>query len=346
MGIPISYFGHTIVGKRDNNEDNYCLIPVGPKYLILAVADGMGGMAAGETASSLAIDTLINVIDDHENPGESLDCKNSFKSAYAKIQDEISAAVELDPSLTGMGTTLTSAIVFEQNKIVWANIGDSRLYLLNKGVLKLLTRDHSYVQEFREKNGGKIPLQILRNYSNLLTRSLDGKADTPDIYPEESDFLKLKRGTILLICSDGLILNSENEEKLFKQIILSNKSLEGAAKMLTDNALKRGTKDNVTVVLYEYGKHRRYSKGQLLLSSFYKRKDTNNNKGNLKSKHRSARILLKLIVFIIILFISLFGGYLIFNHSASSIQKKVITGTKDSIKVQPAENTKAVPEKK
>lgn len=257
MDMPIAYFGHSIVGKRENNEDNYCIERIGERYIIFAVADGMGGMAAGETASSIAIETLRRVIHEQVVENEKTDMKITLGKSYAKIQQEIDSAITVDPSLSGMGTTLISAVIDDQNKLTYANIGDSRLYLLQKGKLTQITRDHSYVQEFREKNNGVVSQHILQNYSNFLTRSLDGGNELPDIYPDDSNHLTLEEGSILLLCSDGLILNSDQEEETIKKIIIGNKILEFAARELVLNALARGSKDNITVVLFEFGRHKR-----------------------------------------------------------------------------------------
>lgn len=256
MKISTSYFGETNIGKRSNNEDSLCTLPIDEKFLLLAVADGMGGAIAGEKASRIAIDTLVNSVQKKASNRDVAFLKQLLLEVYQDIQQKISEETGKNPSLNGMGTTLNVAFILEGNKVIYSNLGDSRVYLLYKGILTCLTRDHSYIQEFEEKHPGEATPEFIRNFSNYITRSLDGGNDLPDIYPPQQEFLELKEGSILLLCSDGLILHKENELEVLKSILLGN-NLRKAVTSLIDNAIQRGSTDNISVILYEYGQHHR-----------------------------------------------------------------------------------------
>ena len=259
MKISTSYFGETNVGKRKNNEDSLCTVQINENLLLLAVADGMGGAIGGEKASKIAIETLVNTFKNHTSSNNSGSLKQLFRLAYQEIQERIAAEIRHDPSLKGMGTTLNATLIIDGNKVIYSNLGDSRIYLMHRGDLKQLSKDHSYVQEFKDKNKGEASPEILRNYSNYITRSLDGGKDLPDIYPTQQDYLELKKGSILLICSDGLILHQKDESLIIKSLLLNN-NLEDSISSLIENAIERGSSDNITVILYEYGKHCRTSR--------------------------------------------------------------------------------------
>jgi PPM family protein phosphatase len=258
MKIGTSWFGETNIGKRSNNEDSLCKVQLNESLLLLAVADGMGGATGGERASKIAIETLISTFKNNTLNNDASYLKDLLRSAYRAIQDRIADEIRNDPALKGMGTTLNAALIIDGNKIIHSNLGDSRIYHLYRNNLRQLSKDHSYVQEFKDKNPGNASQAFLRNYSNYITRSLDGGKDIPDIYPVQQDFLELKKGSILLVCSDGLILHQRNEPLIIRSLLLNN-DLERATSSLIENAIERGSTDNITVILYEYGRHNRTS---------------------------------------------------------------------------------------
>jgi PPM family protein phosphatase len=258
MKINTSYFGETNVGKRSNNEDSLCILQINEHILLLAVADGMGGAIGGELASKIAIETLVKTFKENASNVDPVCLKQLLRSAYQAIQEKIVNEIRNDATLKGMGTTLNATLIIDGNKVIYSNLGDSRIYLLHRGNLKQLSKDHSYVQEFKDKHPSTTSPDFLRNYSNYITRSLDGGKDIPDIYPAQEDFLLLKEGSILLICSDGLILHETDESTIIKTILIHNK-LEIAVSSLIENAIQRGSTDNITVILFEYGLHNRTS---------------------------------------------------------------------------------------
>lgn len=261
------FYGESFVGKRNNNEDSFCCEQINENLIILAVADGMGGAAAGERASSIAIDALLETFRNAPFKEDSNYLKDLVKNAYLTAQEKIVSESKADTSLSGMGTTLNLSLIVNKNKVIYANLGDSRLYQVQEGKISCLTRDHSYIQEHLENNGGEISPQIIRKFGNYLTKSLDGGGDLPDIYPVETDFYLLKEGTILFHCSDGLILHEPDEEHKLKEIILETKTVPEAVKELINDAFNRGSSDNITVVIYEYGHHLRIGKLKRLMGT-------------------------------------------------------------------------------
>jgi len=310
------YWGESFIGRRGNNEDNFCTAQINDDLLILAVADGMGGTVAGERASKLAIDTLLETFTDNDYIRDSIWLKNLLRSAYAEIQKRIAQEVEDDPSLAGMGTTLTVALVVEDRHVIFSNLGDSRMYILNKGIFQQTTKDHSYIQEYQDKNNGFISQEIIQNYSNFITKSLDGGKDVPDIFPVKEDFLKLKKGTLILLCTDGLILYQREESKLLRNIILDLHDIRATSKVLIENAHKRGSSDNITVILYEYGKHKRNSQILRIIHKLRKKKKSTqlNKKNGQKAPNvfTAKRLILTGSIFIMII------AYFLFVHNFSN----------------------------
>ena len=259
MEVESVSYGFSVTGKRKNNEDHFCIETIqtlNDSIKVLAVADGMGGMAAGEIASKTAVQTLLEQLKIELQKSQYP--KTALKLAGSAIQNKIRSLIASDAGLAGMGTTLTVAIIYEQNKLVYGNLGDSRIYRIFNDEIDLLTKDHSFIQQYRDENNGELPDYLKNNYSNLLTKSFDGGKDALDTYPFDKDYFELQDGTLLVLCSDGLILNELNEEEEFKRIILQAQNIEDAARDLLNNALLRGSKDNITVAIYEFGRHNRY----------------------------------------------------------------------------------------
>lgn len=218
---------------RENNEDSYF---VGPR--ILLVADGMGGHAAGEVASKITAERFaaldeVNLRDDLTAP---------LTEAIDEATAEIAHAVEEDPDLEGMGTTVT-AILFGEKRIAVANIGDSRAYLYqrDRGKLTQLTHDDSFVQMMVE-NGDITPEQAHRHpYRNIVLKSVNGR----DVSPRFTTLMRI-HGDRYLLCTDGLTDYVEVDDVTGA---LDIDDLDEAADKLIKLALDAGAPDNVTVVL-------------------------------------------------------------------------------------------------
>ena len=152
-----------------------------------------------------------------------------------------------------MGTTLT-AVLIQDRRYAWANIGDSRIYLLSNWQMKLITEDHSYIQDYIKNFKKEIPETIISQYKNIVTKVIDGGLDKPDIYPENGDSENLKEGDLFLLCSDGLIIDKVKDYSgLFFDFFDHKKALKKIARNLVDWALYNGSEDNVSVVLGKYG---------------------------------------------------------------------------------------------
>ena len=225
---------------RANNEDS---VYAGAR--LLALADGMGGHAAGEVASQLVIAALAH-LDDDEPGGDLL---GKLESAVHDGNTAIAAHVEADPELEGMGTTLT-AILFAGTRLGMVHIGDSRGYLLREGELTQITKDDTFVQTLVDE--GRITAEEAHSHPqrSLIMKALTGHEVEPTLTIREA-----KAGDRYLLCSDGL------SDPVSHETILTAMQLPDvveSADRLIELALRGGGPDNVTVVVadvvdYEYG---------------------------------------------------------------------------------------------
>ena len=221
---------------RSLNED-YADFYEGNNYKIYVVADGMGGHNAGEVASKMAVESVIEYINKQDLLEHSLE--EAILYANRKIYD---LSIK-EKSYGGMGTTLTACLV-RDNIIEIANVGDSCCFGLNeKGIIKL-TKDHSLVQELIDS--GSLTEEEGRNHpkKNIITRALGTSKDVVvDIFKIEKNKFK-----VFLLCSDGLI-NEVSKEEIFN-IITNSKDLDQATNDLVSLAKEQGGRDNITVLLF------------------------------------------------------------------------------------------------
>lgn len=214
-------------------------IPVGPLPNLYIVADGMGGHNAGEYASRYTVDTVAEKIMEskEKDPARILD--SAVKAANRQLR-EIAAK---DPALYGMGTTFVAACV-NGNRLLCANVGDSRLYVLRApDRIRQVTVDHSYVEELVQ--AGRIDRETARTLpdKNIITRAVGAEEGlTVDFFRME-----LREGDLLLLCSDGLT-NMVPDDRI-AGIVLSRRSLEEAADRLVCEANMAGGKDNISAIL-------------------------------------------------------------------------------------------------
>ncbi|HZA11790.1 PP2C family protein-serine/threonine phosphatase [Mycobacterium sp.] len=216
---------------RANNEDS---VYAGAR--LLALADGMGGHAAGEVASQLVIAALAH-LDDDEPGGDLL---SKLDAAVREGNAAIAAHVELDPELDGMGTTLT-AILFAGNRLGLVHIGDSRGYLLRDGELTQITKDDTFVQTLVDE--GRITAEEAHSHPqrSLIMRALTGHEVEPTLIMREA-----RAGDRYLLCSDGL---SDPVSQETIQEALQIPDVAESADRLIELALRGGGPDNVTVVV-------------------------------------------------------------------------------------------------
>src|SRR5579875_3721105 len=232
VSLVLRYAARSDVGLvRSNNEDS---VYAGAR--LLALADGMGGHAAGEVASQLAIAALAH-LDDDEPGGDLL---GKLDAAVRAGNAAIAAQVEADPELEGMGTTLT-AILFAGNRIGLVHIGDSRGYLLRDGELTQITKDDTFVQTLVDE--GRITPEEAHSHPqrSLIMRALTGHEVEPTLTMRE-----VRVGDRFLLCSDGLS-DPVSDETIREALQIPDVS--ESAERLIELALRGGGPDNVTVVV-------------------------------------------------------------------------------------------------
>ncbi|MEW2401670.1 Stp1/IreP family PP2C-type Ser/Thr phosphatase [Streptomyces sp. NPDC046862] len=218
---------------REGNEDSGY---AGPR--LLAIADGMGGQAAGEVASSEVISTIVALDDDI--PGS--DILTSLGTAVQRANDQLRAMVEEDPQLEGMGTTLT-ALLWTGQRLGLVHVGDSRAYLLRDGVLTQITQDHTWVQRLVDE--GRITEEEATTHPqrSLLMRALgSGDHVEPDLSIRE-----VRAGDRYLICSDGL--SGVVSHQTMEDTLASYQGPQETVQELIQLALRGGGPDNITVIV-------------------------------------------------------------------------------------------------
>jgi serine/threonine protein phosphatase PrpC len=232
MTLVLKYVARSDRGLvRSNNQDS---VYAGPR--LLAVADGMGGHAAGEVASKIVIAGLAPLDDDE--PGE--DLLGQLHAAVLAGNNAISEVVAADPELEGMGTTLT-AILFAGNRLGLVNVGDSRTYLMRNDAVTQITHDDTFVQSLIDE--GRITPEEANTHPqrSLLLRALTGHEVEPSLTIREA-----RPGDRYLLCSDGLS-GVVSHETLAEAMHIADP--QQCADRMIELALKGGGPDNVTVII-------------------------------------------------------------------------------------------------
>lgn len=220
---------------RSGNEDSAF---VGP-YVAL-VADGVGGAAAGEVASATAAYAVAATA--LQRPGA--DAAAVIAEAFAAARDNVRLGVQRDLNRLGMATTLT-VVVSDGRGVVLGHVGDSRAYLLRGGELRQITTDHTYVQHLVETGRLSDQARSTHPWRNVVLRSVDGD---PEGSGMDVTRLDVRIGDRLLICSDGLT-DLVDDSRI--ETVLRGHDPDGAAAMLTQQALSAGGRDNITVVVVD-----------------------------------------------------------------------------------------------
>ena len=223
---------------RSGNEDNYLMLS---DRGIFIVADGMGGHAAGEVASEMAVRITSREIGTVRGLSEP-QVGEKVRAAIRLANDAIFERTLMEHDKRGMGTTAT-VLVLLRGRYLIGQVGDSRAYLLRNGQLLQLTKDHSYVQE-QVDAGLLTPDQArVHPYSNVITRCVGASGDVvPDIY-----FGGLEQGDILLIASDGLTGMLEDEHLV--RILSSDGGPQHWVDRMITEANRRGGLDNITAIV-------------------------------------------------------------------------------------------------
>jgi protein phosphatase len=261
----VKVFARTDVGQiREHNEDNFLVADlsrkmrglleanrngaVGPHGALFAVCDGMGGAAAGEIASQLAVDIVYERMAEGLDEGHALSRDELARRLVRAIEAaglRIFQEAKLDRSRRGMGTTVTAAALVD-DFLFFAQVGDSRGYVLRDGQLVQLTRDQSLVNQLIE--AGQLTEEEAETFehNNIILQAL-GTADTVQV---DLTFCQLRRGDLLLLCSDGLsgMVRFEDIREVLRQ---TPEPIE-ACKLLTERANQAGGHDNITVIVVQF----------------------------------------------------------------------------------------------
>jgi len=237
--VHITCAGRTDVGIiRSGNEDSFLMVP---ERGIFVVADGMGGHAAGEVASDMAVRAVARELGSLRGLSDN-EVAERMRQAIQTANGAIFQRTLTEHDKRGMGTTVTSLVLFSGRFLI-GQVGDSRGYLLRDGTLTQLTKDHSYVQE--QVDAGYLTPEQARThpYSNVITRCVGANSDVvPDIYvgtARESD--------LFLLASDGLTGMLEDPE--LQQILQSGEMPQHQVDALIDEANRHGGLDNITAVI-------------------------------------------------------------------------------------------------
>ena len=228
---------------RKQNQDAFRIEQLDRNTLLCVVCDGMGGAKSGNVASSLAVEVFAEEIRRCWTPGMESDridqmLKSAVKLANFTVFDQAAQFEEF----SGMGTTLVAALI-RDNKATLVNVGDSRVYGINRSGIRLLTKDHSLVQMMVDR--GDLTPEVAKSYpgKNLITRAVGTEPMVMcDIYHRE-----VNKGDYLLLCTDGLSNVMDDQEILFEVVHGVNK--QHCCQRLLDIAKNRGAPDNVTSVL-------------------------------------------------------------------------------------------------
>jgi PPM family protein phosphatase len=234
MTLALRYSIRSDVGLlREGNEDSAY---AGPH--LLAVADGMGGHAAGEVASAATITTLASL----DSDPQSGDLVAALEDAVARANLRLQELIISDPAIEGMGTTLT-ALLWSEGYGALCHIGDSRAYLLRNGQFVQITHDHTLVQSLVDE--GKITEDDVATHPHrsLLLRALDGRT----IAEPDLNTIETQHGDRFLLCSDGL--SGVVTEQTLHQTLGSIRDPDKAALQLVDLAIRGGGPDNITVIV-------------------------------------------------------------------------------------------------
>ncbi len=232
-----SAYGSTHVGKvRDHNEDSFFVSDEGGFFI---VADGMGGLAAGEVASQIAKDTIVSALKKSSDSSTPYD--RVLRDAIESANAEVRVALTENPSARGMGSTCV-VLAFRDSDFYIAYVGDSRIYLFRNNHLKQITRDHSYVEELFLRGLITAEEKIDHPYKSSITRYV-GHADKI-----EADITSgpLSNDDVFLLCSDGL--TGEVPDDKIEEVLKTTPGMQEGVDKLINLALENGGNDNVSVI--------------------------------------------------------------------------------------------------
>ncbi len=260
--IRVRLFGRTDVGQvREHNEDNFLVADLtrgtrglmeadrtsilGDRGAVLGVCDGMGGAAAGEVASQLAVDIIHQKMSQADAPENHDDLAARLVRSIEAAGLRIFTEAKLDRTRRGMGTTSTISALMDKHLFI-GQVGDSRAYILRGERLVQVTRDQSLVTQLIE--AGQLTEEEAETFehNNIILQAL-GTSDTVQV---DLTHVELRRGDTLMLCSDGLSGMIRNDE--IREILRSVEDPLESCKVLTDRANQAGGHDNITVVVAKF----------------------------------------------------------------------------------------------
>jgi len=260
--IQIEVFGKTDVGLiREHNEDNLLIadlggsfressldqpakLTLGPRGALFLVCDGMGGAAAGEVASQMAVDAVFDSLRTAQPPADEPFAR-SLRHAVEVANDRIFQQSRDNQSERGMGTTCTAAALVDETLIV-AQIGDSRCYVFRNGNLGQVTKDQSLAWQLIEAGAMTAEDAKAFEHANIILQAL-GVQDRVDVVMSQ---IALRKGDVVLLCSDGLHGPVTDQE--IRDILAAESDLKNAGEGLLQKALERDGPDNITVILARF----------------------------------------------------------------------------------------------
>ena len=275
--MKIISYSISFIGQRLKNQDSITetIIDKEREIYFFAIADGMGGLDSGETASQTAIEQSTGYLKEYFSSHlTSFDLKCALTNAIKTADKEIMNIVEKKTEIKSMGTTLT-CILIAGNEYIVGNIGDSRTYYFNSQSMFQITQDHSAIEDYRRKRGYYPEDATMKYIDHLVTRCLGFGIYKPDIFPVDKASYTLKENSGYLLCSDGLIIDKRETylTQLYNYVIRIN-DLKACAESLIRYAIQRGSNDNISVILVEIGN---FKKRNIPLSKY-----TDLLKGTLK----------------------------------------------------------------
>ncbi|WP_321416512.1 Stp1/IreP family PP2C-type Ser/Thr phosphatase [uncultured Methanomethylovorans sp.] len=234
------YASATHQGSRSNNEDSFTVANI-ENHLLLLVADGLGGHNAGEVASELACEVIKQTVKD--NIEKALFPSELLFLSIARANEYVLSYARSDSTLEGMATTAVIGLIFGK-KVILANIGDSRAYIIRKDEIKQITKDHSLVQSLLDIGAIDEKEAVSHPQKNIVMQSIGSKEGIkPDYYEFE-----IAKEDILFLCTDGLTDILKDNEIL--DAIKECRNIQSIPEKLIESVIKKGAKDNITVVVY------------------------------------------------------------------------------------------------
>ncbi len=240
----LEYFGMTDIGlKRSTNQDGFYAGYIDKDTLVICVCDGMGGVAGGKEASRIALSSFSDSLRT-QSQKHNKDMSQMLVHSIIKANNDVFCTAKGNKELSGMGTTLVCAVL-RDDKVYFASIGDSRIYVYSKGTFAQLSHDHSYVQTLVDS--GQITKEQAKVHPNrnIITKALGtNESVQPDIFVMPTEAVQK-----ILLCSDGLCGYVEHEK--IRELVCSDMSSEDCVINCISHALDAGGPDNITAaVLY------------------------------------------------------------------------------------------------